>query len=104
AIEPAWRMIVHGPAAVSHGVIEIARGEIVLRENVIPDNTAAASFARHHPHPIQSEIGGIRIVAAVLDVVPDAHHNREQFETNTLVLADDVAITAPFDPPVTVLP
>ena len=44
------------------------------------------------------------MVTAVLDVVPDPHHDGEQFETDSLAVVNEVALATPFDPPIAVLP
>ena len=53
--------------------------EILLRQHVVAMETAGATLARHHPHPVESVISTISVIATVLDVVPDTHHDRQKF-------------------------
>ena len=91
-------MVVHGPAADGHRVVEVALQQIVLREDVIAQHPPAPAPPRHHADPVQREIGAAGKLAAVLDVVPHAHHDGEQLEADALVVADGIDVAAPLDP------
>ena len=97
-------MAVHGPAADRHRVRKTALHQVLLLEQVISQQAAAAALAGHHPHPVHRPMLAVGELAAVLDVVPHAHHDGQQLEANALVVGDDFVIAAPLDPPVAVLP
>ena len=105
-IETGRRMIVHRPAADRHGIVKraVAAHQIVLGQDMIAHNPPAPAFARDHPDPIHAPVGAGRLVAGVLDVIPHAHHDGEQFVPDAFVVADGVDLPAPLDPPVAVLP
>ncbi len=102
--KPPWGVIVHGPSADSHRVVELAAHQIVLRQNVIAKHPAAAALAGHHAYPIQGEVVAIGMIATVLDVIPNVHHDAEQFKADLFIFANRVFAAAPFNPPVAVLP
>src|SRR5207248_3349773 len=104
ALEALGRMAVHRPAADRDRVGETALHQVLLLENVISHQSTAAAFAGHHPDPVHCPVAAVRKIAAVLDVIPYAHHDGEQLEPYALVIGDHVVVSAPLDPPVAVLP
>ena len=103
-VETFGRMRIHGPSADRHGIGEVALHQVLLRQHMIAQQSAAAAFAGHHADPIHRPVAAVGEIAAVLDVVPDAHHDGEQFEPDAFVVVDDVLVAAPFDPPIAVFP
>src|ERR1035438_4039157 len=97
-------MAVHGPPADRHRVRKTALHQILLLQQVVPYQAAAAAPARHHPHPVHRPVLAVGELAAVLDVIPHSHHDGHELETNAFVVGDDIAVAAPLDPPVAVLP
>src|SRR2546430_17486053 len=95
-VEAAWGMVVHGPAADRDGILKPPAHQILLSQNVVAHQSAAAAFAGHHPDPLHRPIAAVRKVAAVLDVVPNAHYDGEQLKADTLTIVNDVLIAAPF--------
>src|SRR5699024_1320522 len=60
---------------------------------------AVLALAGDRPDPLQRE--GLRVVeAGVLDVVPDPVADGLKLDADPLVVADDVEVAAPLDPPV----
>ena len=90
------------PIATASG--KLALHQVLLRQDVVAEQAAAAAFAGHHADPVHPPVAAVRKIAAVLDVVPHAHHDREQLEADPLVVRDNVLVAAPFDPPVAVFP
>ena len=97
-------MPVHRPAADGHRVGEAALHQVLLPEQIVAHHSPAAAPAGHHPHPVHGPMPAVRELARVLDVIPNPHHDGQQLEADALVIADHLAIAAPFDPPVAVLP
>ena len=103
-VETLGRMRVHGPSANGYGILETSAHQVLLRQNVIARQPAAAAPPGHHPDPVHGPVFAIGAIAAVLDVVPHAEHDGEQLEADPLVVSDNVMVSAPFNPPVAVLP
>ena len=99
-------MLVEIPAADADRVFHFAvqAHQVLLREHVIADQPPGFAFAGQHADPIERPIGRRGMLARVLDVVPDAQHDRQQFEADPLVVADGVDLAAPFDPPIAIFP
>ena len=74
ALEAGRVVVVHGPAAVGHEVVEAAAGlDVVLGEDVVADVAAALALGGQELDPVQGPVGCFLLVrAAVLDVVPHA--------------------------------
>ncbi len=101
-IENAGRVVVvHGPAAVSDQVGELATGaDVVLGQDVVADEAAIFPFAGKRAHPFQCPIFGLGTsVGAVLYVVPDAVADFHQIVADGLSVADRVLEAADLEPP-----
>src|SRR5699024_11249510 len=99
-VHPAGGMAVAGPAAEGDPVGGLGLPErVVLGQDMVAHEAAVLTLARDRPDPLQRE--GLRVVeAGVLDVVPDPVADGLQLVPDPLVVADDVEIAAPLDPPV----
>ena len=82
-------MQIERPAAIGDRIGELARREnVLLGEHMLTDEPPALPLARQKPDPVQRPVGGLkRIVSgvlrrSVLDVIPDAQHDGQQFVAN----------------------
>ena len=97
-------VIVHGPAAMSDGVLKGAAlsADVVLVEHIVAHIAATLALGRQELHPVQSPVGElIPVLAMVLEMIPDAIGDLEQFIPQLLSIVDTVVIAAQFNPPVT---
>ena len=97
-------MLVHGPAAVGHGVFKDAVGQnILLFQDVVAQQAAALAHAAEIADPDQL-IVFCAVVAAVFDVIPDAVDRAVQLPADILGLLDDIVpVAAQLDPPISAL-
>ena len=97
-------MVVHRPAAVSHGVGEDPVGQdIVFVEDIAAHEPPALPDTGEHTHPLQVIV--LRaVVARVLQVVPHAVDTAHQLVSQLFVFLDDVLfVTGQLDPPVAIV-
>ncbi len=100
-VHPLHRVEVDGPAAEGDTVGELPLLQnVLLAQHVVAEEAAVLALARKAADPLQRQVLGIRELAGVLDVVPDAHDHGLQFVADQLVVVDGVEFAAPLDPPV----
>ena len=91
---------VHGPAAVGDGIIEVGLLEqVLLAQDVIADDAPAFALAGQQADLVEDVVLGA-VIAAVLDVVPQAEGDLPQFVADRLAVGDGVVdVAADLDPP-----
>src|SRR5688572_7078444 len=101
-INSHWRMRVDEPTAVGNRIVKRRRVQnVALRHHVLADKPAALAFSGQEAEPLERPVIGA-VAAAILDVVPNAQHDREQLVSDLLVRLDRIEVSAPLDPPITV--
>ncbi len=96
-------MEVERPAARRDNVVEFGLLEnVLLAEDVIPDEASRFAFPGCQTDPFQCQIfdSFLRKRAGVFDVVPNAVDYLPKLELDALMVIDRVEYTAIFDPPV----
>ena len=97
--ESVGMMIVHGPAAVGHDVVE--RGvieHVVLGEDAVAHEAAALPFSRKKTDPVQNEVFRA-VVAVVLDMVPHPHGGFQKLVLHLFRVSDGIPVAAQFQIP-----
>ena len=96
--EAAGQVVIDLPAAVGHGVREYGMAlHVLLLEDVVAHITAALPLAGQEAHPFQLPVLG-PMVAPVLDVVPGAEGDLQQFVPNCFGIGNAVLLTAQLYP------
>ena len=76
--------------------------EVVFGQDVVADDAARLAMPRHPAEPLEHPVVSA-VAVTVLDVVPDAHHDRQQFVADGFLVLDSIHLAAIFDPPVAVV-
>ena len=93
-------MEIERPATDGDGIGVLALlDHVLLDEDVIALEAAALAFARDGADPFESHCFGLRELAGILDIVPDAVDHLPEFPLDLLGVVDGVAASAVFDPP-----
>lgn len=93
-IESLGEMVVHGPAGVSHQIVEMAfRFHVVLCDGIFSHIAAAFSFAGQKSDPFQFPVLGT-VVAMIFHVVPNSQTNFQKLITASVSVMDAVPFTA----------